>query len=678
MSSPASAARNVAFIGHSGTGKTTIVDHLAHHMGVGSRLGSVDNGTSISDFETEELERKHSFRATVIHASHAGRELNLVDCPGYPDFVGEVISALSAVEVAAVVVSAASRVTFSTRTLWKLAGEAGVGRLMIVTRNDAENTDFETLLAEIQEVFGDKCVPVSFPDGNGHDFKAVIDALDPAAAPEAFRPRAQAYYATLVERVAESDEALMTAFLDQGELPRETVLASLPKAIASGAVVPLLTVGAREDRGIEGLMRFLELHLPSPLDFPPRTATKDGQAVAIAPREDGPAILQVWKVVTDMHVGRITYLRVRSGVLRGDAQIYPKGAHKPVKLHGINVARGREGLKHVDAAPPGSLIAITKIEDFVLGTTVGTEAELPQVTPPRFPHPWTALSVRPKSAQDETKLAEGMRRLVVEDPCFHVRREETTHEMLLEGLGDLHLQIMIDRLRHRAKVEVETHLPRIPYKETVQGKAEGHYRHKKQSGGRGQFGEVFLRVMAKPRGSGFEFIDSVVGGSIPRNLIPAVDKGIREGLARGPIAGCEVIDVAVELYDGKYHDVDSDEASFKLAGRRAFFEGFLKARPALLEPIYELEIRVPSRFLGDITSDVNTKRGRIQGMDTDGDIQIIKAHLPLSEVQTYSTQLRSITAGEGSYAMSFVGYETAPPQVQEKVSSAYKHPEEAE
>lgn len=678
MSSPASAARNVAFIGHSGTGKTTIVDHLAHHMGVGTRLGSVDNGTSISDFETEEIERKHSFRASVIHASHAGFEVNLVDCPGYPDFIGEVISALAAVEIAAVVISAASRVTFSTRTLWQRADEAGVGRLIVVTRNDAENTDFPALLAEIQQAFGDKCVAVSFPDGNGHDFRAVIDALDPAEAPEPFRARAQAYYTTLVERVAESDEALMTTYLDQGELPREAVLAQLPKAIAAGVVVPILVVGAREDRGIDGLMRFLERHLPSPLDFPPRRALKEGQAIEIIPREEGPALLQVWKVVTDMHVGRITYLRVHSGVLRGDAQIYPKGASKPVKLHGINVARGREGLKHVDAAPPGSLVAITKIEDFLLGTTVGTEPDAPQFPSPRFPHPWTALAVRPKSAQDETKLAEGLRRLGVEDPCFHVRREETTHEMLLEGLGDLHLQIMIDRLKHRAKVEVETHLPRIPYKETVQGKAEGHYRHKKQSGGRGQFGEVFVRVAPKPRGSGFEFIDSVVGGAIPRNLIPAVEKGIREGLSRGPIAGCEVVDVAVEAYDGKYHDVDSDEASFKLAGRKAFFEGFLKARPVLLEPIYELEIRVPSRFLGDISSDINTRRGRIQGMDTEGDLQIIKAHVPLSEVQTYSTQLRSITAGEGSYSMAFVGYESAPPQVQEKVSSAYKHPEEAE
>lgn len=672
MTTPAASIRNVAFLGHSGTGKTTLVDALAFKTGLVGRQGSVEQGTSISDFEQEEQERKHSFRSAVIHAEHAGKSLNLIDCPGYPDFVSEAISSLVAVETAVSVISATGGVTFNTRAAWQLAETAHVGHVVVVTRNEAENTDFNKTVAEIQEAFGDKCVPVNFPNANGSGFSAVINCLDAENAPPEHRERAQAYYATLVERVAEADEELMMTYLDSGQLSKEVVLENISKAIIVGALVPILAAASREDQGVNQFLRFVDEYLPSPLDMPPRVAHRGETEVTIDPDPDGPLIAEVFKSLADQHVGRITFLRIFSGTLRADSQVYPKGAHKPVKLHGINLSYGREGLKPVDSAGPGSIVAITKLEDFAYGTTVSSEADPPQLPVPAQPHPWTALSIRPKSSSDDTKMAEGLRRLASEDPTFHLRREETTHELLVEGLGDLHLQILLERLKHRSKVEVETHLPRIPYKETVLAKAEGHHRHKKQSGGRGQFGEVYLRIAPKARGEGYEFIDSVVGGAIPRNLIPAVDKGIHESLHIGPISGSEVIDVAVEVYDGKFHPVDSDEASFKTAGRRAFLDAFQKAKPALLEPVYELEIRVPSRFLGDITSDINTRRGRIQGMDTEGDIQVIKAHVPLSEVQSYSSQLRSITAGEGSYAMSFVGYEQAPAHVQEKVASAHK------
>ena len=669
--------RNLVFIGHGGTGKTTIVDGLAHLTGVTSRPGSVDQGSSISDHEPEELERKHSFTAAIVHGTHRKKPINIIDTPGYPEFVAEVTSCLHAAETAAIVVAATSKVTYNTRVLWNHAHEAGIARILVVTRNDGENTSFAETVAAIQEAFGDVCVPVVFPDGNAADFSALCNVLDMDSVPDAHKDQAQTHYGTLVERVAEADEELMMQYLEEGELSEEDVRKNLALAIRSGAVVPIISVDPRDQKGLDTLLDFVQDFCPSIEDTEGAPAVgADDAETTVKGSADDPLVAQVFKIISDQHVGRISYIKVHSGTLKGDSALHVEGVNKPIKLNGINLIQAREGLKSTDSAGPGDIVAVTKIEDFIYGGTVSGAAGAPQIVSPVLPKPMVSLAVVPKSQGDEQRLGDGLRKLGVEDPTFVVRREDATHELLIEGLSDLHLQIMTERLKRRYKVEIDTHLPKIPYKETVAAKAEGHHRHKKQSGGRGQFGECFIRIAPSDRGSGFEFHDKIVGGAIPRNLIPAVEKGMRESLAAGPLAGCEMVDFNIELYDGKFHPVDSDEASFKMAGQRALRDAFLKAKPQLLEPVMDLHISVPSRFMGDITGDVNSRRGRIVGMDSEGEVQKIHAQIPLSEVQTYSTELRSVTAGEGSYTMEFYGYEQVPPHVQDKVIAENKKEQE--
>jgi len=670
--------RNLCLVGHSDAGKTTLVDAIAHVSGVVSRRGSTADGTSLCDFEAEEKEKKHSLTSAIVRVPWKKRVFHWIDCPGYPDFVGDSHSALAAVETAVVVVNATQGPTFNTGQRFSEAERAGLGRAFVLTRCDAENLDFDAVLGAVREAFGDRVVPVTFPDGTGGAFTRVVDVLAPGDVPAPLAERAAEFRTTLVERAVEADDALLERYLTEGAVPDEEVARVFPRAMASGAIFPLFVVDPVREIGVAEFLDRVEWGFPSPLEVPTRKAkAPDGTEVAVEPDPDGSLAAFVFKTLTDPYVGKVVYFRVFRGSLRADGTLPNPKTGRAEKLSSLGVPVGRE-LKGVEGAGPGDLVAVAKIEGLEWGDTICGEGAAVAFDRPDQPVPMTALAIEPKSRADEAKLSGALQKLAVEDPTFRIRRDPDTRELCIEGLSDLHLQVMLARLKRRFGVEVETRLPRVPFRETVQAKADGHYRHKKQTGGRGQFGECFVSIEARERGAGFEFVDDIFGGAIPRQFIPAVEKGIRESMERGVIAGSPVVDVCVRLTDGKYHEVDSDEASFKIAGARAFRDAFEKARPVLLEPIMNLEITVPVAYLGDITGDLNSRRGRIVGMDSNGSLQTIRATAPLSEVLSYSAQLRSITAGEGTYATTFSHHEVLPPHLAEKIISAYKAAKKAD
>lgn len=648
--------RNIALVGHSDSGKTSFVDATAHLAGLNSRRGSTAEGSSICDFEPEEKERKHSLASAIVHLPWKKKVINFIDCPGYPDFIGEAISALHVVETGILSIGAHQGVSFTARNIYARMEEAGVARAILISKMDVENANFSTLLSKIREAFGDRCVPITFPDGNGTQFTRVISALrTPVDTPAALKDQASLYYNTLVESVAESDDFLMERYLEKGEISREDLEKNLGKAMVQGKLIPIFVVDSLRGIGVSETLNAIEEFFPSPL---------------IRRNSDGEFAAYVFKTLSDPYVGKISYFRVFRGTLPKDGHFHSAKHPKIEKAHPHAVV-GKD-LKALDRLIPGDIAAIPKVEALDSGDTFFAEgSEAISYPKPKQPKPMTALAVEPKSHNDEQKIGMALHKLEFEDPTFRVHRESQTHETIIEGLSDLHLQVMLSRLKRRFHVEVNVHLPKIPYKEAILGKAEGHYRHRKQSGGRGQFGECFLRVEALARGKGFEFVNEVFGGAIPRQFIPAIEKGIHETMEKGVIAGCQIIDVKVAVYDGKFHDVDSDEISFKIAGAHAFSEAFMRARPTLLEPVMDVEISIPTHFLGAITGDLNSRRGHIVGMDSQGDVQILHAQVPQAELLQYASQLRSITAGEGSFTMSFSRYEPVPHHIQEKVVTAF-------
>ncbi len=646
--------RNVSFLGSSDSGKTSLVEALALQAGAINRLGRVEEGNTLCDFNPKEKEKKHSLGAAVVHLASKEGAVNLIDTPGYPDFVADAIGAMGAAGTAVLTLAASQEgLPFHARRLWMMAGEAGLARAVVLTRVDHENLDLDKILAKVRSSLGQNVVPMFVPDQVGPGFSKVM----PVAGADGALGQA------MVEAIVEGDDALMERYLEEGEISEEDLLAALPHAMAKGTFMPLFFVNPLQGTGIEEFHRFLCHSLPgSSLQV-----DKLGGANVEGGGADDRTVVRVWKVLTDKHLGQVTYLRVLQGTLASEAALKSSRGGKTLKMTGLSTIFGKD-LKPVDQALPGDLVAVTRVEDLYIGDELVSEGDVaPHEFP--FPEPFTSLAVHPRSRADEQKIGPELAKIAKEDPTFRFRRDSQTHEQLIDGLSELHLKTWLQRLEGRG-VGLETTLPRIPYQETVTSRAEGHYRHKKQTGGRGQFAECFIRMNPCGRGEGFRFVDKIVGGSIPRQFIPAVDKGMKEQCQQGILSGSQVVDVEVELYDGKFHDVDSDEFSFKLAGARALKDAFLKAKPILLEPIMVVEIIVPSRFFGDVTGDLNTRRGRVLGMESDGDFQIIKAHIPLAEVQTYSTPLRSMTAGEGTFTMKFDHYDKVPSHLQEKIVAA--------
>ena len=670
--------RNVALAGHGASGKTSLADALLHAGGVAGRKGSPDDGTSLLDVDDEEKRRHITIDCHLGHLPWRGRQVHLVDTPGYPDFIGSALSALAAVENVVIAVSGPSGIEVNTRRLFAEAGRRGLGRILAVTKMDAENVDYRSDLEAIRASFGNECVPFNVPIGEGPTFQGVVSVLDshdetpegcPLPPPEA--------YQLLVERIVETDDDLMARYLDGEELGPEELKGAACRAIADGGLVPILCISTRLDLGVSELLDLVAECGLNPDDVHRHGLEGEGEAehdVEIEPKEDGTLVAQVFKTTNDPFMGKLSYLRILTGRLASDSTLVNLRSGKSAKAGHVYVMQGKQ-LEEVPEAIAGDLVAIAKFDDLHVSDTVSNAGGNTGVRldPIKFPTPMVPRAVDAKVREDEVKIGASLAKLADEDPTFTYRRDAQTHELVISGMSDLHLDVIQQRLKNRYKLDVNTHLPHVAYLEAISAEAEEGHRHKKQSGGRGQFAEVHLRIRPTARGEGFRFVDAIKGGVIPNQYVPAVEKGVREQMERGVISGNPVVDVEVEVYFGKYHDVDSSEQAFKTAAASAFRKAFAAAGPVLLEPIVEMEIVVPMDHFGDVTADLSTRRGHISGMETlTGGQQSLKATVPLSEVLTYATQLKSMTAGQGSYAMEFKSYEPVPPNVQHQVVDRYQ------
>ena len=657
---------NITLVGHGGSGKTTLAEALLVAAGVIPKAGSVAAGTTASDFDPEEKERRISISTSLLSFDYQGRGINLLDAPGYPDFVGEAVSAISAVEMALITVSAPNGIELQTRKSWQRATDAGLARALVITKLDGENVAFAELMEALAATFGPACILFTLPVGEGPRLTGVFNVFGKESPPQGTLGSPQRARQDVLERALEADDALLERYLSEGELPAEEEERVIRAAVRAGVLVPVFVTAAEKGLGVAELLDLLTWVAPLATEFSPsrRLRREDGSEVPIP--ADGPFLAQVFKVVSDPFVGKLCYLRVWAGSAEGSDQLTlirvgrdGLTAQSVGKASQFLRVRGGEQTPMATTAT-GEVVAVAKMEELQVADTLA-DGKLTVAFPPlQFPTPMVSLAVSPQSQGDEDRVSSALARLAEEDRTVIVTRDPETHELVITGMSNLHVDIMLGRMKRRFNVSVTTSPPKIPYRETVTASADAHFRHKKQTGGRGQFAEVDIKMEPMERGKGFEFVDEVFGGAIPNQYIPAVEKGVIETMTRGVLAGYPVVDVRVRLYDGKYHTVDSSEAAFKLAASRAFQEGFQAAKPALLEPTVTLETTAPSEFMGDIVSDLNSRRGRILGMDSAGSLQVVRAQVPLAEVTAYSSELRSMTGGQGTYTLEAASYEVVP------------------
>ena len=693
--------RNVALVGHGAAGKTSLADQLLMRAGA-IPASSGNNGAAFLDADDDERSRHMSIFSHLAHFEHHGRRINLIDTPGYPDFVGQMVGALRAVETALIVVNAANGIEPITRRAFQVAGREHLARMIVVNKCDQDHTHPEEILAGLREAFGPECIALNVPCGIGPGLSSVINVTLPSTEPNPDCPidPAEAHQA-LVEAIVEEDEDLMAAYFEGEEPTADQIAAGLTAAMESGRVVPVVFVSATTGVGLDELMDVLSDLVPSPAVVIHHATDAEGQDLEIIPRDDGPFVGQVFKTRIDPFVGKLSYIRVFSGVLHKEEAIHTVRGGKSFKVHQILDSQGNEQTS-ADEAVPGDIVAVTKIDDLHDGDTVTNNGSALSLPPIPFPTPMIGLAVEPKSRGDQQKISGALHKLEEEDPTIKIVRDEQTHEMVMQGMSELHLQIVQDRLARRDHVEVVTHPPKIPYRETITGRSETSYRHKKQSGGSGQFAEVHLRAYALPSGIdpetyftkdrftslrnvhydpdlNFAFLDCVSGGSVPNQFIPAVEKGVREQMAQGVLAGYPVRDVAVALFFGKDHPVDSNETAFKTAARYCFRQAFKEAGGALLEPVVRAEITISDANLGDVTGDLTTRRGHVEGMEPQGGgMTLLRATVPLAEMSAYARVLSGMTGGQGSFEMEPSHYELVPPHEQQKIVEAagFEHGEE--
>lgn len=689
--------RNVVFCGHGSAGKTSLVDKLLTHSGAVNANPSVDDGTSICDFDPEEKEHKYTIEATNVHFEAEGKHFNVIDTPGYPDFIGQAICGISAVETALVTVNAHSGIEVNTRRVFNEAGDAGLARIIVINKCDTDNIEFEGLVDGIREMWGPQCVLLNVPVGLGEDFKGVVSTLNVPSDTSGAVLDPNEIHDPLIESIIEVDEAVMERYFEGTQPTDEELSKLITRAVKEGSLIPIVCCSAKTGGGLDELVKTIAMCAPSPSDCP-ITVGKGENSKELTADENGPLVARVFRTRIDPFVQKLSFIRVYSGTLHKDDTVEASTARKGVKLGPLLMPQG-EKTEPVDVAGPGQIVAIAKMEDLHTGSVLGSH----ELTSTRFPTPMVGLAVSPKSRGDETKLSGALHKVLEEDPTFHLDRDAQTKELVMTGMSELHLNVIQERLKRRDKLEVETKEPKIPFRETIQIDSEGSYRHKKQSGGRGQFGEIHIRMFPLPRGTEIEkyavksrfpsmkdthydeknnflWVDSIVGGVIPGNFMPAIEKGFKERLAQGVIAGYQVQNVCVEVHFGKHHPVDSSEAAFKTAAKQVFRQVFEKAKPALLEPIVKLDITVPEANVGDIYSDMSSRGGRVQGSDAvGGNFSTIHAEVPLREVTTYSRTLSSVTGGLGSFTMDFSHYEVMPPNVQQEiVAKATMHEDEDE
>ncbi len=670
--------RNIALAGHGASGKTTLADALMHLTGASERRGSVDDGTSISDVDEEEKRRHYTIDCHLLHMEWHDKQIHLIDTPGYPDFIGNAFSALAAVENVILAVSAPSGIEINTRRLFHEATKLGLGRIIALTKLDADNVDFLKTLDTLRTTFGPRCVPLNVPVGQGSKFSAVINVLDPPAEIPDGCPLSPAEASRMVvEQIVETDDDLMARYLEGEQIGLEELRVAANHAIASGLLVPILCVSTKKDVGLRELIDFVAECGLDPSEVH-RQASADAETdpVEITPAEDGELIAQVFKTTNDLFMGKLSYIRIHSGRLSSDSTLVNLRTGKTNRLAHLYRLQGKSQ-EEIREAIAGDIVAVAKFDDLHVSDTVSTASAQNSKKPMflraiHFPTPMVPRAVEPKTREDEPRISAGLAKIADEDPTFTFRRDNQTHELVISGMSELHLDVIQHRLKNRYKLDMNTHIPNVPYLETILGEAEAHHRHKKQTGGRGQFADVQLRVRPLPRGQKFSFVDAIKGGVIPGQYIPAVEKGVREQIEKGVISGNQVVDIEAEVFFGGYHAVDSSEQAFKTASATAFRKAFLAAKPVLLEPIVTIEVTVPGEKFGDVSGDLATRRGHITGMDSlPGNLQVIKAKIPLSEVLRYATDLKSMTAGQGSFTMDFEGYEPVPPNIQQAIVDKY-------
>ncbi len=681
----AASIRNVAVVGHGGCGKTQLVSALLFAAGMVNRLGLVDDGTTVTDYDEEEIARKHTLGASLAHAEWNKTKVNLIDTPGFGNFFADTRAALHVADAALVVVDAVAGVEVQTEKAWHAADELALPRLVCVNRLDRDRASLDRTLESLRQSLGRAIVPIQLPIGEEKHFTGVVDLVGLKAftfpadgssrvtegpVPGAMEAEVAAAREALIEMVAEADEGLMEHFFEAGTLTSEELASGLRKATADARIFPLVCTSGLQNVGTQPLLDALLAWTPSPAERPFK-AVSDGQGVTRGTDEKAPYAAFVWKTVADQFAGRITLFRVYQGALKSDSTVTNLTRGTQERLGHLAVLQGKTQVA-VPEIKAGDLGAVAKLKDTRTNDTLADKAAGVAFPPISFPEPVLSYAIEPKSRGDEDKISTAMHRLEEEDGTIRYARDPQTHELLLAGQGQLHIEVTVAKLKRRFGVEVNLKPPRIPYRETITARVEAHGRHKKQTGGHGQFGDCKIRMEPLPRGSDFEFVDEIFGGAIPRQFIPAVEKGIQESRLRGYLAGYPVVDFRVVLTDGQYHDVDSNELSFKTAGWLAFKDGMSKARPTLLEPIMNVEVYAPSDYAGDLMGDLNGRRGRISGMEPRGQMTVIKAQVPMAEMLTYEQHLTSVTGGRGSYHMEYSHYDEVPSHQQQKIIAAAK------
>jgi elongation factor G len=673
--------RNIALVGQAGSGKTLLLEALLLQAGATRSKGSLQRGTTVSDFDPQEKRLQHSLDTSICSFDRDDTHISLIDTPGYPDFLGRTFSVLEAVESAAVVISATASVDAVTQRIMEFARDRELCRLVIVNKIDNKDARPEAILQQVREVFGSECLPLNLPAQGG---TAVVDCFFHADPRPTDFSTVQAAHTQIIDQVVEVDEDLMALYLEQGEeLTPQQLHDPFEKALREGHLVPVCFVSAETGAGVPELLEVIERLMPNPAEGNPppflKGASDGAQRVQVTPDPSRHVVAHVFKVSVDPYVGKLGVFRVHQGTVRQGAQLFVGDARKPFKLAHLYKLMGKETVEVAEALP-GDICAVAKVDEVHFDAVLHDshdedEYHLKSI---EFPPPMLGLAIEPERRGDEQRLADALHKLTAEDPCVRVEHHATLNETVLYGMGEFHLRVLLERMSERYGVKIKTHPPRIPYRESITRPAEGHCRHKKQTGGAGQFGEVYLRIEAMERGAGFEFVDDVVGGAIPNQFIPAIEKGVRQVLGEGAVAGFPLHDLRVTVYDGKHHAVDSKEVAFVSAGRKAFIDAIQKANPIVLEPVVRMSITAPANSIGDITGDLATKRARINGNDTlPNQRASLTALVPLAEITEYQSRLKSLTGGEGVYTMELSHYDPVPPRKQQELMQAWK-PREAE
>jgi len=679
--------RNIGIGGHSGCGKTSLVEALLFNMGETTRMGKVEDGNTVSDFNANEIERQVSINTSLMHGAWKDTKVNLVDTPGFSDFFGGVVSGMRAADVMMIVVSASEGVEVGTERLRELADEYEMPRFYVINKLDRENVSFMDIYNELRERFGKKLTIAEIPLTSGPGFHRVVDILKKKLytyeqdgsgkfkvedLPEEILTKVAEIRNNLVEAVAESDDELLEKYFEEGELGEEELISGFKKAVLNRTIVPVLATAATGNIGASSLLDFITEYLPAATDMPPAQMEDGSERV----RNDSESLSGiVFATMSEEHVGELSYVKIASGVLKSGDEAINVNYGKSERIGQMYILNGKSK-KNVDSVHAGDICALVKLKSTHTGDTLaakGKESKLPGIN---FPNPLIRTAVSPKTKGDEDKLGTGLNVLHQEDPTLTVTFDPELRQTIVSGQGELHLLINFNRLKQRFGVEVEESKPRIAYRETIKKSADAQGKFKKQSGGRGQYGDCHLKLEPMPRGEGFEFVDAIVGGAIPGKFIPAVEKGCVETCENGILAGCKVVDVKVTVYDGTYHNVDSSENAFKVAASMGFKKAFADAKPALLEPIYSIQVKVPEDYMGDVMGDISSRRGKISGMDADGRFQVVNAKVPLGELHKYSTSLRSMTQGQGLFTLEFSHYEDVPSDVMAKIVEEYQQGKE--